>query len=292
MLVYGLMSCRVLISIFITLTDVSSNAEDAKIDCSQTIWILTSNWGQTEIIKFSQIHAARLEEKMDDNGVGLAWLRTELVGKILRPLVMEKFTDVDYGEGTLQAIARRIKCFVPFLPFTEEEQRVVADSELRDRFNLYREPAVLPKGDKDGERIYGNLHLQHTDDLCEYAARLYDPMRGADSMSNVADSINGKFILKLNQLLSKSKLSVETHCRICSEDAPIKYGKVGYAAEPNFWAHYDADTNQEIITEQDPSNVATTLTVRQMAEIQGRASGVQDPPERHPVLQADNPFDE
>jgi len=258
------------------------------------VWILTANWGQNEIIKFAQIHAARLQGDMDTND-NAVWLHAELVEKILIPLVMETFKDMDYGEGSLQAITRRINHFVPFLPFSEEEQLVVSDSELRYRFNLYREPAVLPKGEKEGERIYGNLHLQHTDDLCEYAAKLYRSspesiMRGADNMSNVADSIDGKFILKLNRLLSQGKLSDETRERICREDPPIKKGKAGYAAEPKFWAHYDTKTNQQIILDLDPSAVATPQPFNQISEFPNRTSGVQVP--FLPASEVDNPFDE
>jgi hypothetical protein len=254
------------------------------------VWILTANWGQNEIIKFAQIHAARLQGDMDTNDKGNAdWLNAELVEKILIPLVMEAFKDMDYGEGSLQAITRRINHFVPFLPFSEEEQLVVADSELRYRFNLYREPAVL------GERIYGNLHLQHTDNLCEYAAKLYRSspesiMRGADNMSNVADSIDGKFILKLNQFLSQGKFSDDTRERICREDPPIKKGKAGYAAEPKFWAHYDKETNKQIILDLDPSTVATPQPFHQISEVSNRTSGVQDP--FLSALEVDNPFDE
>jgi DNA polymerase III delta prime subunit len=266
-----------------TLTDPSSSAKGAKICCSQVVWILTSNWGQKEIIKFYEDHSERFEKALKEDDVG--WVGDELVIKTLEPLIREEFNDVDYGKGALQALARRIDCYVPFFPFSERERLVVADTELRHRFNFFREPAITGTSDKN--RVYGNLHLRHTSSFCEYAASKYDSMTGADSMSRVADSINGKFIEKVGQLLTANKFNKDEQDRILSSNPPIKKGNTGYAPEPVFWAHFDSEVRREKVTFGcDPS-----VTSLQQACDGGPDSGGH---ERHAKLELspENPFDE
>ncbi len=48
-----------------TLTDPSS-LERKKMDCSKTIWICTTNLGQTEILDFARRHKQRLAQKFKD----------------------------------------------------------------------------------------------------------------------------------------------------------------------------------------------------------------------------------
>lgn len=70
------------------LTDPGSTGA-AKIDCKQCVWILTSNWGQQEIIDFCDDHKSRMHKKIDSKDV--TWVQKKLVEEILRPLCIKEF---------------------------------------------------------------------------------------------------------------------------------------------------------------------------------------------------------
>jgi hypothetical protein len=99
------------------------------------------------------------------------WIKKELVEKILKPEVMTEFHGV---HKELRALGRRIDYMIPFLPFTKEEQPIVADTALRGRFQNYRDPAILEEEENTSKRrSVGNLHLHHTPEFCTYVADRY-----------------------------------------------------------------------------------------------------------------------
>ena len=204
-------------------------ANSNKIDCSKTVWILTSNWGQEAIVDFAEANKERVYKRMDERDE--SWLQTELVEKILRPFVLQELRGV---HKDIQALERRITQIVPFLPFTTRQQKVVADTALRERETLYREPAVL-NGPDEGRRIIGNLHLQHTKRFGDYAAEKYEPLRGASSMISIASQVDGKFLVAIQK--KRLSMSEAQRTRLLSA-VPVDEEDV---PEPHVWVHYNDD---------------------------------------------------
>jgi hypothetical protein len=206
-----------------------SSGNSNKIDCSKTVWILTSNWGQDEIVQFASDHQDRVYRKMDAKDE--AWLQMNLVKKILQPIVLKQFQGV---HQELKALYSRIDKIVPFLPFTTREQKVVADTALRERENLYRLPAVLT-GDPGQRRAIGNMHLTHTKEFGDHAANEYDPMQGARAMVAIAGQVDGKF----NVQFGRGTLNITKEQRDrCLSTVAVD----GQVPEPKIWIHYDEDT--------------------------------------------------
>eukprot|EP00957_Ditylum_brightwellii_P204294 15338569-Ditylum_brightwellii.AAC.1 len=147
---------------------MSTSAGGNKIDCTQCIW------------------------------KDVAWINKRLVEKILRPLCIREFGSV---HEDIKALCRRIDLIVPFVPFTLNERKVVADIALTERFSCYREPCIL-KGPEDKRRSFGNLYLRSTRSFAKYAAGRYDPMQGASGMLSAVQQADGKFQMKIlrNQL--------------------------------------------------------------------------------------------
>jgi len=213
------------------LSDTSSRA-GPKVDCSRVVWILTSNWGQEKIVTFAEKHP-KITQKVNEDD--LAWIKRELIDKILTPEVLKQFKGV---HSDVQALARRINYTIPFLPFTEDERDVVADMEIRRKFQQWRTPAVL-QGPKEERKLYGNLHLVHTPDFLEYAVSQYTAMEGASSMARVVETVDGDFALKMSE--NKFRLTTKQQKRIQSDKPPPPPRDPAHVPEPKFWAHYDRD---------------------------------------------------
>lgn len=210
-----------------------------KVDCSRVVWILTSNWGQEKIVTFANKNPQITQKVNEDD---LAWIKRELIDKILTPEVIKQFKG---GHSDVQAVARRINYTIPFLPFTEDEREVVADMEIRRRFQQWRTPAVL-QGPEEDRKLYGNLHLAHTPDFLAYVVSHYVAMEGASSMARVVQCVNGDFALGLSE--GKFRLSELQHKRIKSEKPPPPPRDPAHVPEPKFWAHYDHDVCSTKIT--------------------------------------------
>ncbi|CAB9512705.1 Caseinolytic peptidase B protein homolog [Seminavis robusta] len=209
------------------------------IDCKQSIWILTSNWGQEEILRFWEKHKERMHSTIEKKDA--EWIQKHLVEKILQPLLEEEFGDMDKG---LKALSRRIDCIIPFLPFSKREVKVVADIALTNRFSWYREPCVL-HGPEDQRRSLGNLRMQGTRAFAAYAGSRYDPMKGANGMLSAAQKADGKFqLLFFHDQLG---LSEEQEARVMSEKPPTTNEN-----EPTFWVHFDKDAKIITITQSRP----------------------------------------
>ena len=219
----------------------STEAGGDKIDCSQCIWVLTSNWGQREIIDFCEKNKSRMQKKIDHKDV--SWIQSTLVNKILRPLCVREFGSV---HEDVKALCRRIDAIVPFLPFTPKERKVVADTALIERFSLYREPCIL-EGPEEKRRSFGNLHLHSTKSFASYAAASYDPMQGASGMLAVVQQADGKF--QMMNLRDQFVLTLEQQKRITD---PKPQTCTASSEEPDFWIHYDEDSAEICITQSKP----------------------------------------
>ena len=222
----------------------ATSAGGYKIDCSQCIWIMTSNWGQDAIIEFSEKHKDRVEKKIDSKDV--AWIQKHLVKKTLRPLCMREFASVHVD---LKALCRRIDVIVPFLPFTKSERKVVADIALIERFSLYREPCVL-SGPEDKRRSFGNLFLTSTKAFASYAAsECYDPMQGASGMLSAVQQADGKF----NLMFVRDQLNLTDAQKLRVKNAKPPPPPIGDGdEEPTFWVHYDKDEEAISISQSRP----------------------------------------
>lgn len=229
------------------LTDVGSQAgrgnAPQRIDVSRTVWILTSNWGQEEIVNFARANRQRVYGTISEGDVD--WLQKELSQKTLVPLLLRRFKKV---HAELQALSRRIDVVVPFLPFTEEQQIVVADTALRQALGVYRDPCVL-EGPEDKKRLLGNVKLKHTSGLTKHASTFYDEMQGASSMCGIAREANGLF---LNKFSEEKLTSPEEKIDSMMSDQPLRQGE-----QPvEMWLHFDEEDGRLSLWEGEAPPVA------------------------------------
>ncbi len=137
-----------------------------------------TNLGQEEIIQFSSEHKRVYQKQFDDED--LHWIQKELVGRLLEPKIIKFFSNI---KSTLAALYRRFDKVIPFLPFTEEEQLVVGDTEIRSFLSRYREPPVTDEQvNLDERRILGNFLFHYTRSVVVMARSQYKPMEGASSL--------------------------------------------------------------------------------------------------------------
>jgi uncharacterized membrane protein YgcG len=214
-----------------------SGSTENKIDVSRVVWVLTANWGIKEIMDFSEMHREKIYSKVDSDDT--AWIDKELVEATLVPHVIKELK-----WSQVEALGRRITFTIPFIPFTVDEQLIVADAALRAEFQEYRNPAVLPDGapsearqSHTNGRLYGNCNLLATMQFLEHAVSKYTENEGASSMSRVAEQVNGQFVQQM--LTNKLQISVDEKRRIQNDQPPPKKGEEGFVAEPVFWAHWD-----------------------------------------------------
>jgi hypothetical protein len=229
------------------LSDRSSES-GPKVDCSKVVWILTSNWGQDKIIEFAEKPENEwVYEKVDEDD--LAKIKRELIDKVLVPEVMKQFKQVHQD---VQALARRINWTIPFLPFTKDERRVVVDLEIRNKFQVWRSPAVLTGREEKlhKNKLYGNLQLIHTDEFLNYAASQYVPMEGASSISRVVEQVDGDFTDRLSE--NRFQLS-DAEWKAIKSDKPRPTG----VSEPTFWVHYDENDAIIKLLQSEPESRPT-----------------------------------
>uniref|UniRef100_A0A6T7VQM6 AAA+ ATPase domain-containing protein n=1 Tax=Cryptomonas curvata TaxID=233186 RepID=A0A6T7VQM6_9CRYP len=178
-----------------TLTDQGSQARAAgnKIDCSKTIFICMTNLGQKEIVEFADKHRARIYERQLHDA-DLAWVQKELVDKEIKPLWERYLKGVS---PEMVALYRRFNGIVPFLPFTEHEQVVVADTELRSYLQRYRDPPVLDDSvPLEKRRMVGNLIVHNSLRVARLAAKAYEVYEGASSLQKYAQNVHGMLCSK------------------------------------------------------------------------------------------------
>ena len=185
------------------LTDFGSrNSSAPTIDVAKCIFILTSNWGEKQILAFAEQHRDRVYTRMLASDA--AWVRAELVYAEqtgLRAFLQSCFENMKKQQGDpaeLAAIVRRIDVVVPFLPLTKQEQLVVTDTVLRNGFARYRAPAVRAKpGHEDAMRAVGNVIVNYTDVYIHHAASQYRPMEGASSLHQAVTEVTSSFMSKI-----------------------------------------------------------------------------------------------
>eukprot|EP00960_Hanusia_phi_P024208 713382-Hanusia_phi.AAC.3 len=164
------------------LTDPSRNSNGQKIDCRQTIFVCMSNRGQEEIIKFAKANPTVYKSQQDDSD--RHWIKVNLVERILKPLWEKFFVGI---KPELVALFRRFDAVIPFLPFTEKEQLVVADTVIRSYLARYRDPPQTdPSINLAHRRMIGDLIVHHSRKVALLASESYCPFEGASSLQKYA----------------------------------------------------------------------------------------------------------
>ena len=228
------------------------------IDCKQTVFILTSNWGQKEIIDFATANPDRVYGKINQDDQ--AWLKKELVDKVLQPLIMRKFRSIN---EEISALTRRITAIVPFLPLTTLEQRIVADTALRDHFAAYHDPAIH-EGPEEERRLLGNLVVRCSDDYLKHVSDAYKPMEGASSMIKAADETEGKM---LSDWMRKTLPLEEAERQLAiSNEAPAKESQ-----RPVIWLHHRLPSDDVVILRRKPARNGGAAEEDAALEAEGKA---------------------
>ena len=141
------------------------------LDCSKTIWVLATNKGEECINQFWVDNLKdRTEEQQNDAPFGdlRVSLKRSIMSNIGKPLT------------------GRISQFIPFFPFTEGEQAVVAYKFLRGLSNDVRGPINV-----EAREFARHLYLNFIDDgkIAQCLAKeSYDNELGARSLKTAADS--------------------------------------------------------------------------------------------------------
>ena len=166
-----------------------SRIDNKRLDCSKTIWILATNLGEDEIQIFWDSH---LHDLTEDRQLAAPF-------HILQAKLKRKFIE-EFGAP----ITGRISSIVPFLPFTPNEQAVIAYTFMRKLRNEVRKPI-----DVERKKIAQHLHLNFVDDgkiAKHLASESYIPELGARSLRNEVDQKIGR---KLGLELCKSEKRIQ-----------------------------------------------------------------------------------
>ncbi|KAI1300952.1 P-loop containing nucleoside triphosphate hydrolase protein [Xylaria venustula] len=154
--------------------------DSIKIDCSKIIWILATNRFDDNIHKFYEINRCDLAKSQNDQK------KVALTRQLVNDLKKEC---ISYFGAPL---AGRVSEIMPFLPFTPDEQAVIAYKAIMDLEAKLRQPvAVSQSGQIDN--LVGNIRLSVDDDVrVSFAAAndSYMPQLGARSiLRDVTDAI-------------------------------------------------------------------------------------------------------
>lgn len=135
------------------------------LGCSKIIWVLATSLGEPAISKFWNDY---LKDRSEDeqNKAPFAGLHRSLYQTVKR----------DFGSP----LACRITTIVPFVPFNEGEQAVVAYKFMRSLWQEVRKPINV-----DAKDVIRHVYVNFVDDgqIAKYiAAEYYDPQAGASSL--------------------------------------------------------------------------------------------------------------
>ncbi|KAI9710321.1 MAG: hypothetical protein M1820_002816 [Bogoriella megaspora] len=151
---------------------------DEAIDCSQIIWILATNLGETKIADFYNTHLKNKSE----------------IDKDCAPMELLKNTLKDsFRESWGAPIVGRIDSMIPFTPFSADEQAIVVH-----KYYLELQNQLLKQIDKtsDDPNLVGRIKLDIINDgmVCQSIARkYYVPELGARSIiGGISESIEEK----------------------------------------------------------------------------------------------------
>ena len=141
-----------------------------QLDCSRTIWILTSNLGQETISKF---WASHLQDQSEEQQKKAPF---DQLDKALRQNAIR-----EWGAP----LTGRLTEIVPYFPFNKGEQAVATFKFMRELWNKARKDI-----NTDENEFFGHLFVNFTDEgqiASHLAARYYDHETGARSLSQAVN---------------------------------------------------------------------------------------------------------
>ncbi|KAI0597474.1 P-loop containing nucleoside triphosphate hydrolase protein [Biscogniauxia sp. FL1348] len=121
--------------------------DSREINCSHVIWILATCKLDDQIHKFYEENQEALCKLEDEFG------QYHLLGQLRRAL---RFSCVPYLGGPLTA---RVQEIIPFLPFSPDEQAVMAHKGLMDLEERFAKP-VLVSPNREGDNLVGNIRMR------------------------------------------------------------------------------------------------------------------------------------
>jgi len=164
-----------------------SSGSGKKLECHNCIFLVTSNVAQDIISAYASEHA---DEVFTDNlsRQQISKIESELVEEQIKPYWRKKLSLVSPETGP--ALFSRIDAIIPFVPLTENEKVVLADSYLR--FNLgrlYDPPLTGPNVPEEDQRGVGNLQIFHTGLVADWVSKAYNNDDGARSIKSRSSEI-------------------------------------------------------------------------------------------------------
>jgi hypothetical protein len=177
------------------------------LDCSKTIWLLTTNKFDNDIVAFNENHAKSINEFKKGN-----YAFSKLNDKFeeyIRPKLRRFF------QGGL---TRRINSIVPFFAFDEEEAMVICDMYIDLIRSMYSKPPTT-------ERKIGDYAFDVTQFAVGELSRAYFKHQ-LDGASAIIREVN-------NQVIKK-----QLHMRwLREEDLPV-----GDDPDASIWIHYGKES--------------------------------------------------
>ena len=143
--------------------------DKGKVDCSNVIWVLSSNLGVQEISRF---WVEYLKDRSQEQ-------QKEAPIKNLE-VTLEKCMIDTFGAP----LTGRFSAIVPFLPFNEGERAVVAYKFMRELWHEVRKPISVEE-----KRYAGNMFVNFVNDeqIAKYIAKRYLEETGARSLANAVE---------------------------------------------------------------------------------------------------------
>ena len=148
------------------------------LDCSKTIWLLTTNKFDNDIVQFNQNHKRSIIQ-YKNGGFAFDALYQQFEDYV-RPKLRK------YFQGGL---TRRINAIVPFFTFDEEEAHVVTDMYVDKLRQMYIQPA-------NDDRKIGEYSFDLTNYAVSELSRAYFKHQ-LDGASAIVREVNGRIVKKL-----------------------------------------------------------------------------------------------
>lgn len=163
------------------------------------------------ILRFCEVNQRELSKSIDGQ------VNSKLIRQLIRGLAKECLSH--FGAP----LAGRMAEIIPFLPFTEDEQAVIARKAIMELEEDLRQPPVISRNGQNN-RLVGNVYLTIKDDVevCSAIARDgYMPQLGARSIRRAVDEA-------IRMPLVEQYLEIDEDIRA---DQPIVHFTVGINAD-------------------------------------------------------------
>lgn len=170
------------LEIFETGTYIDSRYGVKEIDCKKTIWILTLNCADDEILSFVKKNKYLTYPTIYHIGKKLNNLYHNLT-KIVRQNLQNNFG---------QALTSRLRNIIPFLPFIEEDIFVISENSLNNFVLCLKEPIDIKK-----RKFLPPINIiikDHDNKLLKYISSNYNIPAGARSIEPVICELSNDIV--------------------------------------------------------------------------------------------------